>query len=419
MDSGEEPSRGLIKNIFNRRTKKVTVGPARTPATQPQPATQPSPTLGASSPQFYSADPRFPSLGPGQSTPFYPYYTPPPYAGAPPTYPFPPYALPYYPTPPHQPTAAGPSTAVGPSIAARPSITAAAEQETDGRMLITPEGDTFNPSKQPTHKIRDIIRSRFDAPYVSWKKKEYTWLREIHVAAGEGSFGGSVEFSEYCIWSQAIEGMQHGRVYGLGAQAQAYEKITSSIASSFASSFRQILSRYIAGNDDTTNRIDLTGVLRKPEITVELSGIISAGHSQCILCAVNIPQVIYGVSTAFYPPVNTGAIIRRKLPAHMSPESAAKMSTAAIIFWAGNASERAPESVPAQTYASEVIYGVSTAFYPLVIAGAIIRQKLPAHMSPESAAEMSMTAIIFCTGNTSERAPESVPVQTYASEDFY
>ncbi|KAL0928638.1 hypothetical protein M5K25_000545 [Dendrobium thyrsiflorum] len=34
-----------------------------------------------------------------------------------------------------------------------------------GRMLIEPNGDTFHPSEQPTHKIRDIIRSTYDAPY--------------------------------------------------------------------------------------------------------------------------------------------------------------------------------------------------------------------------------------------------------------
>ncbi|KAI0531065.1 hypothetical protein KFK09_000615 [Dendrobium nobile] len=217
----------------------------------------PLPTPGASSSQFYSPDPRFPSPDPGQSTPFYPYYTPPPYAGAPPTYPFPPYAPPYYPPPLHQPATAGPST------------TATAEQEIDGRMLIAPEGDTFYSSKQPTHKIRDIIWSRFDAPYVSWKKvpkevremwfrefekemlgreptpvelhsrthkrqedqqliderarkahEEYTRLRETHAASGEGSSGGSVEYSEYRIWSQAVGEMQHGRVYDLAELEQ-------------------------------------------------------------------------------------------------------------------------------------------------------------------------------------------------------
>ncbi|KAI0492432.1 hypothetical protein KFK09_026704 [Dendrobium nobile] len=64
---------------------------------------------------------------------------------------------------------------------------------------------------------------------------------ETHAASGEGSSGGSVEYSEYRIWSQAVGGMQHGRVYGLGAQAQAYEGMTSSTASSFTSSSHESL----------------------------------------------------------------------------------------------------------------------------------------------------------------------------------
>ncbi|PKU87997.1 hypothetical protein MA16_Dca007939 [Dendrobium catenatum] len=178
-----------------------------------------------------------------QSTPFYPYYALPPYAGVPPTYSYPPYAPPYYPPPPHQPATTGPSTAAGPLTPTTP------EQSTDGRMLIAPEGDTFHPSKQPTHKIRDIIRSRFDTPYVSWKKvpkevrkmwfrvfeEKYTRLRENHATSGEGSSNGSVEFLEYRMWSQAIGEIQYGRVYDLGSQAQAYEGMTSSTASNFAS----------------------------------------------------------------------------------------------------------------------------------------------------------------------------------------
>ncbi|KAI0519722.1 hypothetical protein KFK09_007181 [Dendrobium nobile] len=71
--------------------------------------------------------------------------------------------------------------------------------------------------------------------------EDYTRLRETHAASSEGSSGGSVEYSEYRIWSQAVGGMQHGRVYGLGAQAQAYEGMTSSTASSFASSSHESL----------------------------------------------------------------------------------------------------------------------------------------------------------------------------------
>ncbi|PKU75808.1 hypothetical protein MA16_Dca018309 [Dendrobium catenatum] len=71
--------------------------------------------------------------------------------------------------------------------------------------------------------------------------EEYTQLQETHAASGEGSSGGSVEYSEYHIWSQAIGGMQYGRVYDLGSQAQAYEGMTSSTTSSFAASSHESL----------------------------------------------------------------------------------------------------------------------------------------------------------------------------------
>ncbi|KAH0467871.1 hypothetical protein IEQ34_002904 [Dendrobium chrysotoxum] len=244
MTSGDDRQRGLIKNIFGRCSKKVAVSrPACTKgtsssqsATQSQPS-PPIPTPASSSPQFY-------------------------------------------------------------------------------------------PSKEPTHKIRDIIRSRYDAPYISWKKvlkevqdiwfrefegvwaelssawgspdytrrrdqnrqnrasdvgglgsslyiggsvprtkhrrhlkqmlgreptpvelhshthkqqedqqwvvecarrayEEYTRLRESQVAVGEGSSTGSTDYSDYRTWSQAVGGMQHDRVYGLGSQAYAYEGQTS------------------------------------------------------------------------------------------------------------------------------------------------------------------------------------------------
>ncbi|KAL0925778.1 hypothetical protein M5K25_004148 [Dendrobium thyrsiflorum] len=143
MASGDQHKKGLIKNTF-RRSKK------------------------ASSPQFHSPDPCFSSPDVTQSTPFYPYYPPPPSYGGPPPYP--------YPYPPYVPPPPQPSTG-------EPSTPAAAQQATEGRMLIEPDGDTFHPSKQPTHKIRDIIRSRYDAPYLSWKKvpKDVRdmWFREF------------------------------------------------------------------------------------------------------------------------------------------------------------------------------------------------------------------------------------------------
>ncbi|KAL0925108.1 hypothetical protein M5K25_003416 [Dendrobium thyrsiflorum] len=274
-------------------------------------------------PQFYSPDPHLPSPNVAHTAPFYPYFTAIP-LGVPPTYPYPPYVSPYYLPPLPQPATGGPSTPIAIEQVGQ------AGQATDGRMLIQPDGDTFNPSKQPMHKIRDIIRSMYDAPYISWKKapkevremwfrefekdfcwlpqhndkinmftdirksgerplwigesvwaelnaawgsleytrrrdqnrqnrasdvwgmgnsfilgvlfhilsirdEEYTRLRESQPATGEGSSTGSAEYSEYRIWSQAVEGMQHRRVYGLSSQAHVYEG-QSSTGSSFASS---------------------------------------------------------------------------------------------------------------------------------------------------------------------------------------
>ncbi|KAL0906706.1 hypothetical protein M5K25_025221 [Dendrobium thyrsiflorum] len=127
------------------------------------------PTPTSTSPQFFSLDHR-------QSAPFYPYYPPPTSQTVPSTYPYPPYHHPYY-YPPHvQPEQGGPST----QAKVRVGEPAAAE---DKRVYIEPEGDTFNPARQTTHKIRDIIRSKYDAPYLSWKKipKEVRdmWFREF------------------------------------------------------------------------------------------------------------------------------------------------------------------------------------------------------------------------------------------------
>ncbi|KAH0448020.1 hypothetical protein IEQ34_021820 [Dendrobium chrysotoxum] len=70
--------------------------------------------------------------------------------------------------------------------------------------------------------------------------EEYTRIRESQTAAGEGSSGGSTEYSDYRTWSQAVGGMQHGRVYGLGSQAYAYEGQASS-GCSFSSSTQESL----------------------------------------------------------------------------------------------------------------------------------------------------------------------------------
>ncbi|KAI0496376.1 hypothetical protein KFK09_022692 [Dendrobium nobile] len=87
----------------------------------------------------------------------------------------PPYPYPYYYPYPVQHEQGGPSRP--PEVGA--SNHAAA---TDKRQYIEPEGDNFNPSRPPIHMIRDIIKSKYDAPYLSWKKipkpKEFRWLPE-------------------------------------------------------------------------------------------------------------------------------------------------------------------------------------------------------------------------------------------------
>ncbi|KAL0920325.1 hypothetical protein M5K25_009453 [Dendrobium thyrsiflorum] len=364
MASGDQRQKRLIKNTF-RRTKKVTGGPSRPTHTegaassQPASQSQPSPPVPpptSSSPQFHSPDPRFPSPDVTQSTPFYPYYPPPPSYGGPPPYPYPPYV-----PPPPQPSIGEPSTP------------AAAQQATEGRMLIEPDGDMYVSSVKAansqntghyTEQIRcslsflekvpkdvrdmwfrefekdfcwlpqhnDKVRKNFEMrgsirmqdmftdirkagerplwigegvwaeltsawvspdyskrrdqnrqnrasdvgglgsslhtggsiPHTEHRRRlkemlgreptsvelhshthkrqedkqwvderarrvyeEYTRLRESQAAAGEGPSGGSAEISDYRTWSQAVGGVQHGRVYGLGSQAYTYEWQTS------------------------------------------------------------------------------------------------------------------------------------------------------------------------------------------------
>ncbi|KAH0464459.1 hypothetical protein IEQ34_007245 [Dendrobium chrysotoxum] len=72
------------------------------------------------------------------------------------------------------------------------------------------------------------------------KAFEYTRIRESQTTAGEGFSGRSTEYSDYRTWSQVVGGMQHGRVYGLGSQAYAYEGQASS-GCSFSSSTQESL----------------------------------------------------------------------------------------------------------------------------------------------------------------------------------
>ncbi|KAL0928606.1 hypothetical protein M5K25_000508 [Dendrobium thyrsiflorum] len=176
MASSDDRQRGLIKNKF-RRSKKATVSQSsRHPVNQSQPVTQsqPSPSLPslvASSPQYYSPDPCFPSSDVMHSTPSYPYCPPPPSHVSPPAYSYPLYILPYYPPPPSQPATGVPFTSAHYKYTFHLSCSRANDR------------GSFHPSKQPTHKIRDIIWSRYDAPYISWKKvpKE---VREIKIFVG-------------------------------------------------------------------------------------------------------------------------------------------------------------------------------------------------------------------------------------------
>ncbi|KAH0463315.1 hypothetical protein IEQ34_007897 [Dendrobium chrysotoxum] len=70
--------------------------------------------------------------------------------------------------------------------------------------------------------------------------EEYTRLRESQAVAGKGSSAGSTDYSDYRTWLQAVGGMQHGKVYGLGLQAYAYEGQTSS-GGRFSSSTQESL----------------------------------------------------------------------------------------------------------------------------------------------------------------------------------
>ncbi|KAH0462961.1 hypothetical protein IEQ34_007543 [Dendrobium chrysotoxum] len=54
---------------------------------------------------------------------------------------------------------------------------------------------------------------------------------EGQTSTTEGSFSGSMQYSEYHTWSEAIGGRQKGWVYELSSQAYAYESNTFTSAS--------------------------------------------------------------------------------------------------------------------------------------------------------------------------------------------
>ncbi|PKU75738.1 hypothetical protein MA16_Dca015618 [Dendrobium catenatum] len=178
---GDDCQKGIIKNIFGRCNKKITISSSSrsvhiegTSSSQPATQSQPSPRIPAPatvtqsqpSPQFYSPDPHLPSLDLTQTTPFYPYFPPPPH-GVYPTYP--PYSYPSYVPPPTHPL---------------------------------------------QHHLSPLQQSRQQR--VLNLMEEYTRLRESQDIAGEGSSAGSAEYSDYRTWQQAVGGLQYGKVYGLG-----------------------------------------------------------------------------------------------------------------------------------------------------------------------------------------------------------
>ncbi|KAI0502377.1 hypothetical protein KFK09_017326 [Dendrobium nobile] len=214
MASGDDPPRKSFASKFRR--KKITTsrpiqtevgeGPSVSPdlPTPPPPpparSQQPSPEQGQGQldpplivPPYFpghfppsSMSPRFPSPDQTHASPFYPYYPPPSsQAAGPSTGPHPPYPYPYYYPYPVQHEHGGPSRP--PEVGASDPVTA-----TDKRQYIEPDGDNFNPSRPPIHMIRDIIKNKYDAPYLSWKKipkpvrdmwfgefqKEFRWLPE-------------------------------------------------------------------------------------------------------------------------------------------------------------------------------------------------------------------------------------------------
>ncbi|KAH0456407.1 hypothetical protein IEQ34_014314 [Dendrobium chrysotoxum] len=195
MASGDDRQRGLIKNIFGRRSKKAVVSrPARTegtsssqPATESQPS-PPIPTPAASSPQFYSPDPHLPSPDLTQTTPFYPYYPPPPYHGA-----HPPYSS-YVPPPPQA------ATAPSQPATARPSCPAAAVEATEGRMLIEP--DVLGREPTPVELHSHTHKRQEDQQWIDERARR-AYIKS-QAAAGEGSSAGSTDYSDYRTWSQAI-----------------------------------------------------------------------------------------------------------------------------------------------------------------------------------------------------------------------
>ncbi|KAI0530949.1 hypothetical protein KFK09_000498 [Dendrobium nobile] len=297
MASGDDPPRKSFASKFRRkkitasRPTQVEVGeglsvPPDLPTPPPPPtmSQQHSPEQGQGHsdpppvlPPFF---PVLTSPSPDQThaSPFYPYYPPPSsQAAGPSTGPHPPYPYPYYYPYPVQHEQGGPSRP--PEVGASPPAAA-----TDKHQYIEPDGDNFNPSRPPIHMIRDIIKNKYDAPYLSWKKipkpvrdmwfgefqkqslgreptplelhtrthqhqADHQWVDEKSKKAhstGEGSSSGSTYIFEYHTWSEVVGGRQRGRVYGMGSQAFAIEGSSSTSAFHDPSGAEESVSEMVA-----------------------------------------------------------------------------------------------------------------------------------------------------------------------------
>ncbi|KAI0510831.1 hypothetical protein KFK09_011440 [Dendrobium nobile] len=214
-DQSDDPPRKSFASKFRRKkitTSRVTQpevgeGPLVPPDPTPPPtrSQQQSPEQGqtdapASVPPHFpghfpghfpppSMSPHYPSPDQTHAAPFYPYYPPPSsQVAGPSTGPHHPYPYPYYypirwsmnkvDHQDHQMLAL--------------AIMQLQEISVSTLSLMAIITCSFNPSRPPIHMIRDIIKNKYDAPYLSWKKipkpvrdiwfgefqKEFRWLPE-------------------------------------------------------------------------------------------------------------------------------------------------------------------------------------------------------------------------------------------------
>ncbi|KAH0465047.1 hypothetical protein IEQ34_005150 [Dendrobium chrysotoxum] len=162
--------------------------------------------------------------------------------------------------------------------------------------LIPPDADVLGREPTPIELHSHTHKQQKDQQWVDECARrayeEYTWLQESQAAAGEGSSTGSTDYSDYRTWSQAVGGMQHGRVYGLGSQAYAYEGQTSS-GDNFSSSTQEssYTQQIAALTTELEQRIIRRYMCRKydmtkfpaeytTELSTDLSTVISDGKNR-------------------------------------------------------------------------------------------------------------------------------------------